>query len=139
MRGVRRAYEGEGSDEGMRGDHPLTHDHIVRLTLWGLSGLWRINDPPPHTMQGHTNTVNSIAFSPDGRQLATGSDDKTTRVWDLSTDKPSAVLEVGVRGGAAPHLVHTFRGGGTSGGRGCRLPMKSIGGGVWWWWAEDGQ
>ena len=65
------------------------------LTLWGLSGPWRIKDPPPRTTQGHADTVNSVAFSPDGRQLATGSDDNTARVWDLSTGKQSAVLEVG--------------------------------------------
>ena len=84
------------------------------LTVWGLSGMWGIKDPPPRTTQGHTNTVTSVAFSPDGRQQATGSGDKTARVWDLSTGKQSAVLEVSVRGGAPvvrpPHHVHTFRG-----------------------------
>ena len=69
------------------------------FTLWGLSGLWGIKEPPPRTTQGHTDKVSSIAFSPDGRQLATGSGDNTARVWDLSTGKQSAVLEVSVRGG----------------------------------------
>ena len=38
--------------------------------------------------------VTSIAFSPNGRQLATGSGDKAARVWDLSTGMLSALLEV---------------------------------------------
>ena len=46
--------------------------------------------------QGHSVFVTSIAFSPDGRHLATGSDDHTAKVWDLSTGKQCAVLEVGV-------------------------------------------
>ena len=83
------------------------------LKLWGLSGLWRIKDPPPRTTQGHTDFVYSIAFSPDGRKLATGSYDKTARVWDMPTGKQSAVLEVGMRGRGSPDTSFTHsRGGG---------------------------
>ena len=34
---------------------------------------------------GHSDTVQSVAFSPDGRKILTGSDDRTARVWDAAT------------------------------------------------------
>ena len=34
---------------------------------------------------GHTSGVNSVAYSPDGSDIVSGSDDNTIRVRDLST------------------------------------------------------
>jgi WD40 repeat protein len=46
---------------------------------------------------GHTNRVDSVAFHPDGRTLATGGD-VTVRLWDLATRQTTTVLtgEAGV-------------------------------------------
>ena len=33
----------------------------------------------------HDGYVNSVAFSPDGSKLATGSSDSTARIWDVAT------------------------------------------------------
>jgi len=35
----------------------------------------------------HDGYVNSVAFSPDGSKLATGSSDSTARIWDVATGK----------------------------------------------------
>jgi WD40 repeat protein len=37
-----------------------------------------------HTLAGHTGPVLALAFSPDGNRLASGSADRTARVWNLA-------------------------------------------------------
>ena len=35
-----------------------------------------------HLLQGHTDSVISVAFSQDGRHIVSGSSDETIQVWD---------------------------------------------------------
>ncbi|MFN7211089.1 MAG: WD40 repeat domain-containing protein [Aggregatilineales bacterium] len=35
------------------------------------------------TLTGHTNYVTSVAWSPDGRSLVSGSGDGTVRIWGV--------------------------------------------------------
>jgi serine/threonine protein kinase len=44
------------------------------------------------TYRGHSGPVWSVSFSPDGRTLATGSDDATLRFWETATGRELAVL-----------------------------------------------
>ena len=37
------------------------------------------------TLEGHTDSVTSVAFSPDGKQIVSGSWDETVRRWDAAT------------------------------------------------------
>ena len=52
----------------------------VAVTTGGFAG-WLFRYPRLYTYGGHTDGVYSVAWSPDGRRLASGSRDRTVQVW----------------------------------------------------------
>jgi WD40 repeat protein len=47
----------------------------------------------PMLLEGHTNWIRSVTFSPDGLQIISGFDDRTVRVWDAVSGVHKHTLE----------------------------------------------
>lgn len=64
------------------GGHTLISAGGKRVLMWSLARpLWR-------SMRGHTELIEAVAISPDGKTIATGSLDKTVQLWDVARGEP---------------------------------------------------
>lgn len=65
-------------------------DHLAAGATDGSIALWdlRARTSAPVPLSGHTERVNDLAVSADGRTLVSASDDDTLRVWNLGAADP---------------------------------------------------
>lgn len=68
----------------------------IVVSLFGVASVGCAEEAPNVPTQpllaldagGHTSCVNKLAFTPDGKEIITVSDDKTIRVWDIASGEP---------------------------------------------------
>jgi WD40 repeat protein len=75
--------------------HPMNANQVATGDTNDCIYLWDFTEPtvPPTILKGHQGMILSVAYSPSGRFLASGSHDRTIKIWDTITGDCLQTLE----------------------------------------------
>ena len=85
----------------------LLHNGAIRSVTFSLAGpkllasagddmvikLYDLQDGAITTLEGHSDRVTAIVFSPNGRLLASGANDRRCRIWDIASQSTIITLK----------------------------------------------
>ncbi len=88
-RGVRVVFSPDSNTVAIISGDPMG---LPQPPMPGTAQLFDTAGKNHGSLEGHTDRVAALAFSPDGKTAVTGSGDGTARVWDLATFKQTHLL-----------------------------------------------
>jgi WD40 repeat protein len=103
------SFEKDGKNVDRTGKPTDNPDLVIRI--WDVESGKELQK-----LEGHKKFIQSVAFSPDGSKLISGSNDQTVRVWDVATGKQLHQSEA--LGAVINAVAFTPDGKGVSGGAG---------------------
>ncbi|HEV3444738.1 MAG TPA: WD40 repeat domain-containing protein, partial [Gemmataceae bacterium] len=60
-------------------------DHFAACGADNVIKIYDMNGNEPQVLKGHTKAVTCLAYSKDGKLLASGSNDRSVRLWDIAS------------------------------------------------------